>query len=125
MAGQKKKAGNAGFFLCRVSRSTTAAARLLLDFLSGGLGGINSGIDGLASSLGSFVGCFSCRGSGFRCGCGGVGSGFSRSRGRCFGGGRGDFGGRGGGFFRLRASGKSQGKQGGCEEGRFHFNFLG
>ncbi|WP_306478522.1 hypothetical protein [Methyloversatilis sp.] len=107
---------------------------LLLHFFSGSLGSIGSSINGFAGSLGSFASGVGCGGSSVGRGSGGIGgrggSSISGSSSRgCSsvsrGGGRSGFGNRSRCFFRLRASGESQGEQGGGEEGLFHFDFLG
>lgn len=128
-----KKAGIAGFFHSR-------SEELLLHFFSSGLGCIGSVADCITSSLGGFgssvSGCCSSVsghvGSGSRSssvsGRGGSVGGRSGSvggRSSGFRGGSSGFGGRSRCFLRLRACSKSQGEQGGDEEGRFHFDFLG
>ncbi len=108
---QKKKPARAGFF------STEGREELLLDFFSSSLGGVCSGINSIAGSLGSFrasssgvssrsssVGSRSGRGFSSRSSRSGFGS-------RC--------------FLRLRAGGEGGGEQCGDEEGLFHFGFLG
>lgn len=124
-----KKAGNAGFFHSR-------SEELLLHFFGSCLGGISSGADCITGGLGGFGGSIG-RGSGSigssrcssvssRCGsgvssrCGRCSSGISSRGGRCS-----SFGGRSRCFFRLRAGSEGKGEQGGGEEGRFHFDFLG
>lgn len=127
-----KKAGIAGFFHAREEE-------LLLHFLSSSLGSIGSGADCITGSLRGFCSSIGCRGSSISGRSSSIGSRGGRSSssvssrgGRSSsgvssrGGSRSSgFGGRSRCFFRLRAGSESKSKQGGGEEGRFHFDFLG
>lgn len=121
-----KKAGMAGFF-------HAGKEELLLHFFGSGLGCIGSGADCITSGLGGFGGSVSSRGSSSVSGSrgsssvsgrgssrGGISSRSGRGSGRSSG-----FGGRSRCFFRLRAGSEGESEQGGGEEGRFHFDFLG